>query len=569
MASNTSYPRKYISTKFAELGTIGVAAGNVIALSDTDAIYYDIPSDLNNIHGEVIRRKASSLVFVGSEGLPDKGCPEVIYVKKDDWDIEVPGSSPKPHYSSYIWSDELDTWVEISNNDGDSLVKVDEVGQGEMIYFTGSKTSVISDDKSESLVKNPNIYLTSINGVYTLNSDISGNAKTATNAEHADVANVAINAQKDIDDRPIDNYIYGVKQDSTDGHIISLQRGNGEYLPPITTIDTTYTVFDNDTDGLVPKTENTVIEDATNLVLTGSGWLASNKLEPDVSNSAINDNLSQPISDTYIKGLSLSGATLTYTIGNGNSEQIELPIEHYDEYTGTQAGLVPANGGGVNRYLSGTGTWEILPGYAVFPDTEGLPGLVPYPAQGTPSSNVLSASGEWIAVSSSISSENLESQKLFLVGATEQTADSVTPYSNVGVYIEDGVLHSDDKQVATLDGTESLTNKTYEGYVLGNACSKTVTPIISSSTDSDSLPTVGAITSYIQSTVPTPDSIVTVGQIANEFGTISTIVNGDYCMYQGQLYRCIKPTTDASEFIDDDWTAVTVMGEIVRLINSH
>ena len=69
---------------------------------------------------------------------------------------------------------------------------------------------------------------------------------------------------------------------------------------------------------------------------------------------------------------------------------------------------------------------------------------------------------------------NKPSTKLFLVGAINQS-QSDTTYSNSLAYIgTNGHLYSNGIQTVNLSDTQNLTNKTYNGYTLGDACAKGV-----------------------------------------------------------------------------------------------
>jgi hypothetical protein len=63
--------------------------------------------------------------------------------------------------------------------------------------------------------------------------------------------------------------------------------------------------------------------------------------------------------------------------------------------------------------------------------------------------------------------------KLFLVGGQKQAEKEFT-YSNSKAYMIDGVLYSNDKEVVNLSDKQKLTNKTYEGFTLRNACAREV-----------------------------------------------------------------------------------------------
>lgn len=67
------------------------------------------------------------------------------------------------------------------------------------------------------------------------------------------------------------------------------------------------------------------------------------------------------------------------------------------------------------------------------------------------------------------------SSKLFLIGATSQAANPQT-YSQDTAYVgTDGHLYSNGKKVVNLSDSQALTNKTYNGYTLAEACAKKVT----------------------------------------------------------------------------------------------
>lgn len=91
------------------------------------------------------------------------------------------------------------------------------------------------------------------------------------------------------------------------------------------------------------------------------------------------------------------------------------------------------------------------------------------------------------------------SSKLFLIGATSQSANPQT-YSHDTAYVgTDGHLYSDSKQVVNLSGSQALTNKTYNGYTLGAACAKGVDTSISSGSTSTNVPTSAAVASLVAS----------------------------------------------------------------------
>lgn len=90
------------------------------------------------------------------------------------------------------------------------------------------------------------------------------------------------------------------------------------------------------------------------------------------------------------------------------------------------------------------------------------------------------------------------SSKLFIIGATSQAANPQT-YSQDTAYVgTDGHLYSNSKQVVNLSDTQALTNKTYNGYTLGNASAKTVDNSISDGSTSTNLPTSKAVATFVE-----------------------------------------------------------------------
>lgn len=82
---------------------------------------------------------------------------------------------------------------------------------------------------------------------------------------------------------------------------------------------------------------------------------------------ATQDSQGQQINTTYIKGLSISGQTITYTKGNGTTGTITVPGQDYADMKGATSsaagvrGLVPAPAAGSqDKYLRGDGTWQAV-----------------------------------------------------------------------------------------------------------------------------------------------------------------------------------------------------------------
>lgn len=89
--------------------------------------------------------------------------------------------------------------------------------------------------------------------------------------------------------------------------------------------------------------------------------------------------------------------------------------------------------------------------------------------------------------------------KIFLVGPTAQTTNngSARTYSNANCYASGGLLYSNGEEVVTLAASQALTNKTYNGYTLKNACAKSVVTTADDMSLSGYLPTTDAVVSYL------------------------------------------------------------------------
>lgn len=566
MASNINYQRKYWAVTYDQLSTIPIKAGNVISITDSDAIYYDTPNSLSDIQGPATRRKASSIKFINEATLPSVGEPEVIYIIQTTSDTIADDS--KPEFSSFIWNVDSQVWVEIANNEHSDVVKtITDTDDG--IYLVGSLENV---DKTEHLIKNPVVYLrpTGDVGVYELNVNISGLAATADQANKSYKADSADRTEFDLNDQPILSYLHNVTQN---GRNITFYDGEGNPLPTITTVDTTYPIYNASNDGIVPKLPTGVI--STNLILTGDGWRNRDTISVGSANKSINDSAGNPITSTYVGNLALNGNALSIVKGNGDITTIDLPISSYNPYSGGGEGLVPADGLSDNNYLSGLGNWLPIPNYQV--TTNSTNGLVPMPPSGIDHNILLgykpnATTIEWLDTSiTQVSSESTE-DKIYVLGATTQTSESTTPYTNTNVYIENGVLSSDNGDYVTTNGSADLTNKTYDGFKLANACTKTVADTISDDESvMDNVPTVGAINNYmdvkLNPLVEALNSKFYTAGIAPSFGSVSSYNTGDYCIYEDTLYKCIHSGTSTTEFNESDWEMTNVMREIIALRN--
>ena len=97
----------------------------------------------------------------------------------------------------------------------------------------------------------------------------------------------------------------------------------------------------------------------------------------------------------------------------------------------------------------------------------------------------------WSADTQSNTNANDTANKIFLVGAQKQSSNQTT-YSHDTVYVDtDGHVYSNSKQAVNLSDAQALTNKTYEGYTLGDACEKGVDNTVTEG--SSNLITSGAV----------------------------------------------------------------------------
>ena len=65
-------------------------------------------------------------------------------------------------------------------------------------------------------------------------------------------------------------------------------------------------------------------------------------------------------------------------------------------------------------------------------------------------------------------------------------------------YLKSNHLYSNSKQVVNLSDTQALTNKTYNGYTLADACAKAVDTSISAGSTSTNLPTSAAVATFVE-----------------------------------------------------------------------
>ena len=153
----------------------------------------------------------------------------------------------------------------------------------------------------------------------------SGNAASATKATN------------DSEDQNIaDTYIKGL---SVSGTTITYTKGDND-TGTIATQDTTYSTGTASVSGLTKlytsegtNTDGTMTQDAIKTALAGKMDVGSSM------DSAAKDGLGQNIADTYVKGLSVSGTTVTFTFGDGDTSTITTQDTTYSTGTASTAGL--------------------------------------------------------------------------------------------------------------------------------------------------------------------------------------------------------------------------------------
>lgn len=412
----------------------------------------------------------------------------------------------------------------------------------------------------------------------------------------------AESAEKDGEGQNIaDTYIKELSY-NTSTELLTVTWGDGD-TDTISIPDTTYSVFDSSTDGLVP---------APSGAGEGTYFLRG-------------DHTWQPV------------VTADYVGATGVSAGVH--------------GLVPAaSSGDTDSYLRSDGTWA-----GTF--SEDNSGLVPGPSSSDIGKSLKVATdgtniyGTWefcTDTKNTAGATNDVSNKLFLVGAASQGTEPQT-YSNQYIFIDSNKLYSYSvtdsgaAEVVTLSDTQALTNKTYNGYTLGSACAGTLASTINGSTSNtaetftgdgstttfpltttaitvtnltvdgiiesnftlqsnsivfttapannaviavaytitnpnynpDDVPKNSAVTSYvaaqINSVINTLSSKVDASVIGPEYDDTSTsYASGDFCMYNdgngAKLYKCtLSISAPAGDFDPSKWTVTSIIDVIKSL----
>ena len=167
------------------------------------------------------------------------------------------------------------------------------------------------------------------------------------------------------------------------------------------TVQTGDSVYQSDTGAMYMVVDDTKLnsESGYQIYKAGTALEANHATSADTATSATSatkatqDSAGQQINTTYIKGLSVSGKTITYTKGNGTTGTITTQDTTYSDMKGAASsaagthGLVPAPAAGRQEsFLRGDGAW-VVPTNTTYSDFKGATssaagthGLVPAPA---------------------------------------------------------------------------------------------------------------------------------------------------------------------------------------------
>lgn len=608
-------PRTYLVTAKDNLSNIQPKNGQVIAIYDSDEVWYDAPDD-GNPGGNPIRRKISGVRVVTA--LPEDPMEGIIYVN-------IGGSetlpSGEPLYSVQVWVNGNPTgkWYLVGTNQDDTNVKT--IVSGDKFYLVGSAGATT---ETGTLLKNSNIYIQN-NKIY---GNLEGNAATASNATNATDATYSVYDKPDtnsgIEPKKVNTYIHDVSSTANTGTAITFTRGNNETFK-IYAADTTYDLYTNVPSGagVVPGTNTTVESDSTNLILTGSGWLDKDDVVVGNAATADKDNANQVIKETYIKALAYDDNTdkLTITKGDGTTSQIDLPTTNtvfsvganglvpgpvavdttqflrsdaswaaIPTFVGANPGLVPTGGSAnANKFLKGNGTWGGT--FAI-----GSDGLVPAPTNadvGKILSVNASGVGEWVADSDTKNTAGTTQETvaqsaspLYVVGSAAQTGVDQT-YTNSLVFIQGNRLYQSNGastpspvEVVDISSTQNLTNKTFNGSPLGTGAFVTIDSAIDPD-DPDyqaaNVPTNDAVVNYVASAVgpivsPLLADFIPATAIAPLYDDTSTsYASGDFCTFNDPLngtglYKCNTPiSAPAGDFDPTKWDLTTIIDVIQSL----
>lgn len=295
----------YITVKSNKLATVPIADGQIIAISDKDAWFYDM---------EGTRRKVSGHVVANS--LPENTeqlYPNTLYIVQEGNDQGI-----------YVWTGIK--FITVASNNTDEQVKsiVTELGRS---YLLGS---VEQDDSTGTTTKHLDVYLDNQTGKIHAKGFTGGYADNAINAQNAGLA------QKSISDSREQNiaqtYIKAIK---TEGTTVTLTKGDG----------TTESIHTQDTD----------THSVTNIVFSDSPQSQTNAV---AANGNVYMNVSDDSTLRSAHNIIGSGSVQVSSDADGN-----LTVSGQDTWkpnTANQEGYVPAGQPNSVWSTDGTGTpsWQ-------------------------------------------------------------------------------------------------------------------------------------------------------------------------------------------------------------------
>lgn len=198
----------YITVKSDKLATVPIADGQIIAISDKDAWFYDMEGARHKVSGHVV-----------ANNLPENTeqlYPDTLYIVQE-------GSSQ----GVYIWTGSKFTAVASNNTDEQVKSISTELGRS---YLLGTQELL---DSTGIATKHSDVYVDNQTGKLHANGFIGGAADNAISAQQADVANKAVS--DDNNQNITQTYIKALK---TEGTKLTLIRGDG----------TTESIYTQDTD---------------------------------------------------------------------------------------------------------------------------------------------------------------------------------------------------------------------------------------------------------------------------------------------------------------------------------
>lgn len=201
------------------------------------------------------------------------------------------------------------------------------------------------------------------------------------------------------------------------------------------------------------------------LIVTGASRFLGNiygtlKGNADTATKATHDSAGQPINTTYIKGLSASGKTITYTKGNGTTGTITTQDTTYSNATASAPGLMSkddkAKLDGITASADAVSfSRSLTSGTKVGTITINGTGTDLYAPTNTDTKNTAGSTDT--------------SSKIFLVGATSQAANPQT-YSHDTAYVgTDGCLYSNNTKVSVEGHTHNYAGSSSAGGAANSA----------------------------------------------------------------------------------------------------